>query len=137
MTHVCRRPARRRFLANPADLRLVTRDGGRGSLGISNDDWRNRHPGGRKAERIFSIGRIEKTLRKTDPTAAEPGGVCGEHEIFGRQRTILDDPGTLRAGRDQNQYRRVIEDVKVRVRKMGPEMIGCLLYTSPSPRDGL
>jgi short chain dehydrogenase len=50
--------------------------------------------------------------------------VCGEHEIFGCQRTVLDDPRTLRARGDHNQHGRVIEDVKVWIHKVRPEMVG-------------
>src|SRR3990170_8267326 len=61
--------------ANPADLGLLAWDGRRRSLRVPDDDWRNRHPSGGKAEHILPGRRIEEALRETDPTGAESGSV--------------------------------------------------------------
>jgi hypothetical protein len=90
---------------------------------VADDDWRNRYRSGRKAEQILPVRCVEKALRKTDPTRAESDSVRGEHQILGSQCTVLDDPGTLHGRRNQEEHRRAIEDMKIRIIEQRSEVV--------------
>ena len=63
---------------------------------MTDDDRRNRHPAGRKVERLLPFRRVEEALGEADPAGAEPRGARSEHQILRSQRAILDDPWAMR-----------------------------------------
>lgn len=62
---------------------------------------------------MLPLRRIKKTLGETDPAGTQPVSVRGEHQVFGSQCAVFDDPLTWRVPRNKDEYWRVVEDVKV------------------------
>lgn len=118
----CRRcPLGLQRSAKPASLLLLAvcrHSGPRGfshSLRMATDDWRDWCPRGRDAERALSARCIKKGLRETDPTGAKSDSMCGEHQLLDSQCAVFDHKWNLGNPRDHDQYRRAIEDLKIRI----------------------
>ena len=63
----------------------------------------------------LAFGRSQPGLGKSDPAGAEPRAACGEHQVFRSQRAVFNGPRDLRRRANQNEHRRVIENVEIRI----------------------
>src|SRR5208337_359521 len=101
--------ASRSNLAEPADLRRHAWDGSRRLRRMAHDDRGDLHPRRGRADRRLAGGRVQIALREADPAGAKPLGERGEHEILGRKRAILDDPGAFGLGGNHHERLGAIE----------------------------
>ncbi len=76
---------------NPANVGFIAGNGRRCGFWITDNDRRDRHPFGWASKCFLSRSRVQITLREPDPATAQIDRACRQHQVFGRQRAILDD----------------------------------------------
>lgn len=93
---------------------------------------RNGKAGGRQVEDVLAQGRVEEALRETNPARTESHGMGFEHEILRRQRTVLECPPCGLPCADQDQRRRAIKDVEVRIAQHRVQVVTLVAHLGSS-----
>ena len=84
-------------------------------LWSSNDNWSDGNPSLGNADSSLPLRSVEIGLRKADPAGPQLFSICGKHQILRRQRAVFRDPWPGASPGYDDESRRMIEYLKLRI----------------------